>query len=33
LRRMLGHEIYSLVIISIATAVILLSREPYYMYL
>jgi branched-chain amino acid transport system permease protein len=33
LRRMLGHEIYSLVIISIATAVIPLSREPYYMYL
>ncbi len=33
MRRMLGHEIYSLVIISIATAVIPLSREPYYMYL
>jgi len=33
LRRMLGHEIYSLVIISIATAVIPLSREPYYIYL
>jgi len=30
---MLGHEIYSLVIISIATAVIPLSREPYYIYL
>lgn len=33
MRRMLGHEIYSLVIISIATAVIPLSREPYYIYL
>lgn len=33
MRRMLGHEICSLVIISIATAVIPLSREPYYIYL